>query len=176
MFDKSYKKILKSLFDQQMWCWGCDVRNKDQNYLTSYGLAKINAGILPPPLTAVHGDSVYRGKTGEGEICLSGAAVTFTVGNYTIVLRRFENTFCYLDSAIEDKKCPWCAAITDDQKHRVSVMAKQMLEWIIRYEKWLRTQTGLDYRAKCLESWNKKSVCDYRVIAETWEEIKAAAA
>ncbi len=83
--ESSPLQFASDLLNQQLWCWGCDVRHSQGNVLVRQGFER-----LPPPVKSM-GASIYTRPCGtEGTIWLHSYGVYFGVaGVGGIFCRRF---------------------------------------------------------------------------------------
>lgn len=160
-----------------MWCWGCDVRNKPNNLLAQFGLAKISNSSLILDLQNIHGDSVYKQEVSGGELTLSGAAIAWTDGNSVVALRRFEGQFLFgIFSGRDSKKKNWKAPVTEEEVRSFHVGCSVILNWIVDYETRIRGIAQIGYRDNCLDQWKKKCIVCGSDMVEKWVEIQKAVA
>jgi len=145
----------EALLDQQMWCWGCDVRRVDENLLLDYGCTKRPAPV--PHLRSAY--TVWLDETCA--LTLWGWGVWIAreaLGSLFISRSRFKvratTTVHLLPQA-------WCEADLPLKHERVALdhcapLLATALTWIATYEKWVSTRTVPTYRDTLLESWPQR--------------------
>lgn len=144
-----------ALLNQQMWCWGCDVRRAEGNLLVTYGAAK-----RPSPDPRYH--SAYSFCLSEGAVLnLWGWGVWIAHEGYgSLLLSRARFRACYtaqvhlLPNAWRayDLPCTGAAHHAGEQQAAYHLLAEAM-RWISGYEDWLAAQMAPDYREQVIASW-----------------------
>jgi len=152
------QQTAKMLIDQQMWCWGCDVRRAEGNLLLLYGADK-----RPSPNPRYSSAYVFQ-LEGQAIINLWGWGVWLacpSLGSLFIARSRF-NVF-YTPEVIPIPDV-WCkrdlppmglTESTVNLTHTHNLLAKA-LSWIGNYEVWVNTQAISDYRERVLTKWPQK--------------------
>lgn len=187
---KDLKKLLKipnqsqqtarMLIDQQMWCWGCDVRRSDGNLLLMYGAEK-----RPSPNPRYHSGYVFHNNN-ETVVNLWGWGLWIACpqcGSLFIARSRFK---VYYTSQFIPMPDAWCKRdllsmdFTDDGDeitHAQSLL-ENALHWIGTYEAWLSTQVTSDYREHILAKWPQrkrhKGGIPAGEIAEQWFKLSTS--
>ena len=147
-----------ALLDQQMWCWGCDVRRSAGNLLLAYGAEKRPAS--EPRLHSAYsfrlgtdaalnlwGWGVWIASQGCGSVFVSRAK--FRV-RYTAQLDRTPQAWRECDLP------PTRTDLTADELRAVGVLLSEMCRWISAYESWLGTQFGRSYRQQAIAAWPER--------------------
>lgn len=146
------------LLDQQMWCWGCDVRRAQGNLLLAYGAEK-----RPSPDARYH--SAYTFQTEEGAVLnLWGWGIWFAQldqGSLFIGRSRFRMRYSPEVIRMPDAWCardlpPMIGARDETAGEPATALLAAALNWIGGYEQWLCSQVGPDYREHILEKWPKR--------------------
>jgi hypothetical protein len=145
----------EALLDQQMWCWGCDVRRANENLLLAYGCLK-----RPSPVP--HLRSAYMYWLDETcALTLWGWGVWIaseSLGSLFISRSRFK-----VQAIASAYLLPqaWCEADLPLKQEPVTLdhyapLLATALTWIACYEEWVTTQTKPTYRDTLLESWPQR--------------------
>lgn len=148
----------EALFDQQMWCWGCDVRREAGNLLLAYGMEK-----WPSPVPRLR--SAYTMPLdAESAITLWGWGVwTAAQGHGSIFISRAHFAVRYRSSA-ELRPAAWCEAqlpafetpISEEQHPHIIHLLGKTFDWIADYERWLQETVGTDYREQATAVWPQR--------------------
>lgn len=163
-----------ALFDQQIWCFGCDIRRKNGNALLEYGFERTR------PPEGVKGSSQYCLQLRDGmRLTLWAFGVYFGVGPQGgLLLRRYEfSPRLLLDPGqawkpqhLSRPRLPGCQAECD----RVRGLLPAALRWLADYEEWALVHLGAEYRADCLAAWPKRAVTMPEETPQAWRELAQA--
>jgi hypothetical protein len=167
------RKIGTALFDQQMWCWGQDIRRPEGNLLVAYGLTRQR-----PPET-IKGSSAYAWSGPETQqLMLWGFGLAYIqVGVGGLFLKRFGFTprlFTSVDllnplwTLDQLPRTRFPRTFAEGQQTQTLFVA--LLHWISRYEQWIQETCGCAYRQRCLSAW-QKTICPAEAIAEEWKRL-----
>ena len=170
------RNLAPKLLDQQLWCWGCDIRRAEGNLLSAYGLVKLSApeGVKQSSaytLCFVNGAQitlwafgVFYGAPERGGIFVKRGGFTAL---YTPAQRLPTTRWCAAPQGAPPDTAQACA-------HTVHLLAA-LSAWIADYEAWIARQTSPDYRAACVEAWfaHKRAVAAEAMI-EAWLSIAEA--
>ncbi|MDW8144796.1 MAG: hypothetical protein RMJ48_00615 [Roseiflexaceae bacterium] len=163
------------LLHLQCWLWGCDIRRSEGNLLLEYGFRRQR-----PPAGAA-GSSAYL-WTAEPEMII----VLWGFGAFCgdpmkggVYLRRYEFAPQYIPR-IDIRRLPWLpdqvrAAVIPaepDAQRRMGQQFTSLIEWIARYETWVRDSCGLEYRQQCIANSTKNSFCiPVGRLVEEWQQL-----
>jgi hypothetical protein len=151
-------KIGLPLLDQQMWCWGCDVRRAGGNLLLEYGFTKRSA-----PDTRFH--SAY-----DLPLCETCALTVWgwglwlghcELGSVFINRTRFQPRYTplsyLLPNAWQLSELPTLGIPqTPEQRHDAYELLAIAFASIARYEQWIAENVPLSYRCSNLESFPQR--------------------
>jgi hypothetical protein len=151
-------RFATDLFDQQLWCWGYDVRGERGNLLLTNGFERI-----APPDAVGTCSSVYRTSPALGtEVVLRGYGVFYgdrSLGG--IFLRRFGFDARWSDCWRLDQP-PWrendlpALALPTPEDHGACCrMVGDFSAWSCRYEHTILNAYGHDYRLRSLAARGK---------------------
>ncbi|CAN5275704.1 hypothetical protein BH23CHL1_BH23CHL1_03140 [soil metagenome] len=162
------------LMNQQMWCWGADIRRAEGNLLAQYGFTKYAApdssGTKP-----CYGLSLPTGTT----IGLWGFGMYY--GDHShggLFLKRFD--FAPRMVAPDEMHFnAWTAGDlpamqppgTNAQCHQARQLLSLALEWIASYEAWVVQTAGAAYRQATVDAWqtlHKSVAVDAHEMAGAW--------
>jgi hypothetical protein len=172
-FNGEFGRNFANIFDLQMWCFGCDIRNEKGNLLLQSGFSRYQ------PEGKITGSSHYSKKLfGTGELHLWGFAVVVTDQHHGICLRRHERVPTFADApVIKDytwrphELPPFSYPKSDYEKgHANQLLLLCALEFG-RYEDKIQRISRSDYRSNCLSS--RRNYRKYRGITllEAWNEL-----
>ena len=165
----------RMLFDQQMWCWGQDVRREGGNALLLYGLERD----APPPAARL--GPVYHTSPEPGtRLILAGFGLFCGCrGLGALYLARHDFTPRLLRRAAlptprwKVHAVPPCREPeTEGDRARAGALMRQALLWTADYEDWASQALGRDHRRRCVAGWFKPTV-PADTMAAHWREIAA---
>ncbi|MBO0777735.1 MAG: hypothetical protein J2P37_02805 [Ktedonobacteraceae bacterium] len=174
----SYQEVRQlgtALFNQQMWCWGQDIRRAEGNLLLAYGFTHQR----PPAGTA--GSTAYHLHRAERDtIVLWGFGVFYAqpaLGG--LFLKRYGFRPRLTPDAqppmqawgleqLPTLRLPRC----DEHRRLMARLFSPMLSWMGTYEAWVLQQYGSAYREQCLAQW-RHPVCPAEQIASIWLSLAA---
>lgn len=150
---------IAALLDQQMWCWGCDVRRTQGNLLLAYGAEK-----RPSPAARYHsaytfvadhhavlnlwGWGIWFAHTPWGSLFISRSRCRVRYGSEVI---RIPDAWCEHD-------LPTMTGVRDDIEAAYAAdLLAAILNWIGGYERWLCSQVEPDYRERILQQWPQRT-------------------
>lgn len=174
------QKTASMLIDQQMWCWGCDVRRKEGNLLLDYGAKK-----RPSPNPRYRSCYVFDSKT-ELVLSLWGWGLWIACadwGSLFIGRSRFQLRYTSDVILVPDAWCKKDLPATDlvlneDNFLQVNHLLTRALRWIGGYEAWISTQVTSDYRERVLAKWPQrrryKGGIPVAEMAEQWFQLSVS--
>lgn len=173
------RKFANELFNQQMWCWGCDIRRPDGNLLRQYGFVKHAApeqsGLKP----------CYSLESPDGTtIALWGWGMFFAQGDGDgLFLKRFgfSPRLMPLNGLSFDVWSPFDLPVSRlpadrGDWHRAADLLSASLRWVGSYERWVVSEAGEPYRTESVEAWRKfhrRVAVDGRSMADAWAGLAA---
>jgi hypothetical protein len=164
------RRRASALFDQQMWCWGQDVRHHGGDVLVRYGFFRWRT---PPHQRGCHAYTLDLGPSRR--LTLWGFGLVY--GEYpdgAVFLKRFE--FAPRWRIESNLPCPaWslaelpCFLSPEDKnaRDRARRLTAAALEVVASYEEWVFEAIGADYRRQCVGTWSKTRISAER-IAPSW--------
>ncbi|MCU0498486.1 MAG: hypothetical protein MUF87_14140 [Anaerolineae bacterium] len=147
--------MARAIFDQQMWCWGCDVRRAEGNLLLAYGCIKHSAPIPKTPSAyqlwldtdttlTLWGWGIWIAQNGIGSLLIQRSGFRMT-GITTPILS---------PSAWSEETLPLSApSLNAEAQHH---MILRVFQAIADYEQWLTTQVEPHYRLMTINAWPQK--------------------
>ncbi len=172
----SDKRKLEELFDQQMWCWGCDVRREAGNLLLAYGGVRLPSP--EPRLRSAYHFIVYP----SCELTLWGWGVWAAAEKGgSLFIRRARFAMVWRAEAHRTPRA-WCERdlaplLADAQPadERALSLLQAALSWIADYENWIADQFGSAYRAPILQAYPQRQRCKNVIAADgmaaAWREM-----
>lgn len=162
-----------ALLDQQMWCWGQDVRHAGKNGLVDFGFER-----FPPP-HGIQAGSCYRWCDSCGRrVALWGFGMFYGCAcRGGIFLRRYRFAQTLTLSEQWPDPC-WrvgefpTIALPDSQEdwQRATSLLIDALDWIANYEGWATSTMGTSHRERCLSTW-KNPCCGADEITTHWHQL-----
>jgi hypothetical protein len=155
---KAVEKQGVALLDQQMWCWGCDVRRQAGNLLLAYGCERRPA---PDPrfhsaysyrlcadcVLTLWGWGVWMAREGLGSLFLSRSRFRVT---YSPDTQLYPQAWQADDLPSGRRPCDPVA-----QMNTRCLLAETMT-WIGDYEGWLACHTEPHYRETIIAAWPQR--------------------
>lgn len=166
-------KLGRVLLDAQMWCFGRDVVRPSGNVLVAYGFSKER------PPEGMNASSCYvRREDSMREIRLWGFGAMYSeacVGSLFLERRKFSPKLLangHLDGMVwRLSDMPPSRKPRSEAEHAASWrLLGGACGWLSRYEAWVRSEYGGEYRRRCIASWPKKAV-PADGMAESWMEL-----
>jgi hypothetical protein len=175
------------LFDQQMWCWGQDIRHSGGNALLSYGFTRYRPSETEGESRAASSYLLLE-NSGEIKVALWGFGVLYRdtqaadgglfLGRYDFAPRLVAGEAMELRRVqgwSARAKPRLAAPATPDDWAKVRGLFPSMLNWIIGYEQWVIGQLGSEYRRQCIASW-LRPVLSPEAALDEWCWLKEQAA
>jgi hypothetical protein len=164
------KKQGAKLFDQQMWCWGYDIRATEGNILLQYGFSRQRlpegaSGSSAYTLDDMHHRNValwgfglfYRENEDDG---LFLRRFSFQPRR---VLREVETLHVYESSQLGYLHLPQ----KDEERMATLSLFVRVMRWVSAYEQWVQTRMSSSYRQDSLQGWKKRTIPPDEIIS-TW--------
>lgn len=165
----------RMLFQQQMWCWGRDICRDRHNLLLEYGLQR-----EPSPEKRYH--SRYCYQAAYGQITLWGFALWYACperGSLCLKRQDFLPQWSPL-TCVPDIWRPELLPSAHSEPEGSSFdamhsMLIEVLNFIYRYELWITTQVGIDYRRQVIAAYpeRRKGFIAAEAMAGTWADLEA---
>lgn len=171
---KALEKWGEALLEQQMWCWGCDVRRQEGNLLLAYGCEQhpspdprfhsaYSYQLCADCVLTLWGWGIWMAREGTGSMFLSRSR--FRV-SYTPEVHLYPQAWQEDDlPSVKSPRDP--AAQTNTRCLLVKAIA-----WMGDYEHWLACHIEPHYREATVAAWPQRR--RYRggtpsaVLAQTW--------
>jgi hypothetical protein len=155
---KAVEKRGEALLDQQMWCWGCDVRRQEGNLLLAYGCERRGSpdpryhsaythSLCADCTLTLWGWGVWIAREGTGSMFLSRSR--FRV-SFTPDVHLHPQVWQADDLPSAKRPCDLAA-----QTNTCCLLAEAMT-WIGDYEHWLTRHTGPHYRDAAIAAWPQR--------------------
>ena len=152
------RQFASALLDQQMWCWGWDIRRSEGNVLLQYGFSRWR------PPEGILGSSAYQlSSPPSRQVVLWGFGLFYGDGaDGGLYLKRF--TFAPLWCPNPDLRAAlwrpeelpeFRGPQTSGEQSSVQRLLSAALRWTAEYETWVLATLGADYRRQCLAGWDK---------------------
>ncbi len=171
------RRLAKTLLDQQMWCFGCDVRLTDPNALLEWGFEKFSPpkGLCTP--------SHYRWQSEIGQVGLWGFGIWFaepSQGSLLLQRGRFQPEWSATSELrttiwkLWDLKGFQKPTKPSEQQAANSLLAS-LTRWLANYESWIHDRYGVSYRDQVVADWatRRKPTVAAKQMPLLWETFHA---
>lgn len=163
-----------SLIDQQMWCWGCDVRRAEGNLLLAYGCQQ-----RPSPEPRYHSAYTYT-LCRDCALTLWGWGIWIAAQDHgsLFVSRggfrvRWIPQTALAPMAWQERDLP--RGSTDIRSTDALLLLREAVLWIAVYERWVAGTVEQNYRVSTVSAWPQRRRFDGGVstenVADQWEKI-----
>lgn len=164
------------LFDQQMWCWGCDVRRGAGNLLLAYGGERLPSpeprlrsayqfAIYPSCKLTLWGWGLWAAAEESGSLFIRRAGFTVL---WHAEAHLTPYAWCERDLA------PMLADAQPAEKSALRLL-QVTVGWIADYESWIADQFGSAYRVPIVEAYPQRRRCKNIIpadgMAAAWREL-----
>jgi len=159
----------------QCWLWGCDIRRPEGNLLLEHGFSRQR-----PPAGTVGSSAYMLMLAPNAKLVLWGfGAFCGDPIEGGVYLRRYEFTPVIVPQ-LNMHRLPWLpeqlrpAVLPPDldAAQRMKQQFVMLLEWIARYEIWVRDSCGLEYRRQCAaESKKHRFRIPVEELVEEWQQL-----
>jgi len=163
-----------ALLDQQMWCFGCDIRRQSGNALLAYGFERSR------PPEDMKGSSQYCLRLEDGtRLVLWAFGLYFGAAPQGgLLLRRYEFSprllpdpgQAWKSENLPRPRLPACRADCEQARE----LLPAALRWLAGYEDWALAQLGVEYRTNCLAAWPKRAATKPEETPQAWRELAQA--
>lgn len=174
---ESARRLAHTLLDQQMWCFGCDVRLTDPHALLEWGFDKYS----PPEGSCT--PSHYRWEGDRGQVGLWGFGIWFAKpswGSLLLQRGRFQPEWsakCELQTNIwrawdlKGFRQPHGAT-----EHQAAYsLLTNLTYWLADYEFWVHQRYGISYRNRVVADWatKRKATIPAEQMPRLWGSMQA---
>lgn len=166
-----FRRWTAGLFDQQLWCFGRDIKRADGNILLDLGMC------VSRTADAERGSSVYTAAVEPGgNVCLWGFGALYSEpGLGGVFLRRYDFAprLTPLESgiAIHDPRGlgPLVNPVSTADQLRMRTLLPRLVGWFAKYEHWIAEYFGSEYRNQCLATRGQSAVVPAADMASEWD-------
>ncbi len=161
------------MLDQQVWCWGQDIRIPLGNGLIQYGFDR------HPVTPGLSGSTGYaRRDEANRLLALWGSGLFLGAPDLGgVVLRRFNFQPAYTErsslipSELSGGAVPtFLARVESPGPAKEAELVGLVLDAIVTYERWVLDELGLDHRRRCVAAWPKACVTAEEMVP-AWESL-----
>ncbi len=170
------RKLGGRLFNQQCWCWGCDIR-QSENLLLRYGFTRHRVPAQQ------HGSSAYTLRENAATVIVWGWGLWYSDGGSASLYLPRHTLRPGLMAVEAAPSNVW--SLNDLPSYqlprsghewaRVRELLGQSCRWIGRYETWVAEASGVGYRAECVARWHKNPIAAEEMAAQ-WQTLAEIAA
>ncbi len=171
--DAAALRSASHLLDQQMWCFGQDIRHPEGNVLLRFGFQRHRQ------TDAAGSHSAYvLTPFPAAQLVLWGFGLFYGQGSCGgMFLRRYLfhpvwtphaqlSELVWEPADVPDVRAPR----TPEEWRRTCRLLAGAVRWIAGYEHWVQETLGSAYRRQCLEQW-KKTVVAADAIPAAWQKL-----
>jgi hypothetical protein len=164
------RETAAALLNQQMWCWGYDIRRAAGNVLLLRGFKRWR-----PPQGTLGSTAYQLDMPPDRQVVLWGFGMFFgSRSDGGLFLKRYAfaplwTAACDLRAALwRPEELPDFRPANNlaERTCLVGVLSAAM-RWIAEYETWVQETLGLDYRRQCLREW-PKTVAEAGNVPQQW--------
>jgi hypothetical protein len=165
---KPMKRYGIALLDQQLWCWGYDIRQAE-NWLLRYGgiqyrQDKSCGGTV---YTFESADQMLIRLWGGNVLCMIPSIGMLHLKRYEFEPRLMPLTYTLAYSLPTESTIPESSADIE----RAAMLAGACMRWIADYEGWILANAGLEHRQRSVKAWNQDAV--FTIAPERMSELWA---
>ncbi|QDV12632.1 hypothetical protein CA51_25180 [Rosistilla oblonga] len=170
------------LLNQQLWCWGQDIKHPKGNLLLEFGFQRTS-----PPDEQKNCASMYRLELPcDQRIVLRGFGVFFGDDRHGgIFVERFGFSPQLTSQSTLDTDAWSCEDLppmkppgNEKQAIACRLLMLSLIEWIVDYERYVRQRRGPAYRPASLRQWNngKRFYLPAEQMMPAWRKISLLSA
>jgi hypothetical protein len=171
------------LLDQQMWCFGQDVRYPEGNLLLHFGFERHRQPVDASKGSLSRNSAYVLRPSRDCEIVLWGFGIFFgQIGTGAIFLRRFAfspswTTMPRLPAIVwsPEHLPPLGLPVTRSERGQARRLLKATALWLAGYERWVHRTAGIEYRRQCLRDWQRPGISATGVPQE-WKRLATTGA
>lgn len=147
-----------ALLDQQMWCWGCDIRRSEGNLLLAYGAEKRPSPEprLPSAYSFHLGASAALNLWGWGIWIARQGCGSIFIGRAGFRVRYAAQAELLPQAWRECDLPPMQTTVAADELSVIGALLSQVCQWISAYETWLAAQFEPGYRERTIAAWPER--------------------
>lgn len=174
-FNGRLGRSLGALLDLQMWCFGCDIRRPEGNFLLQSGFKKISAG-------KIYGSSHYHQSfEGVRSLHLWGFGIVACEKEVAISLRRHERTPLFAERVRigSDIHRPhelprFSSPVTEESRRKACDLLLLVATQLESYESSVLACAGAEYRDFCVGASRRHRKLRGLSLREAWGELSGA--
>lgn len=165
------RREIRLLMNQQLWCWGCDIRHHQENLLIAHGARRV-----PPRVPSDSRSAAYHvALDGGGWLMLWGFGVACVPSpGLSVLLPRYDPTPRTVADA-EALRQVWC--LQDLPPHEAAGRqlpawwsALKALRWMAAYEQWVVARAGAGWRRECAARFEASEVTGDQ-LGRAWTDV-----
>jgi hypothetical protein len=168
------------LLNQQLWCWGYDIRRDAGNLLIAHGFERVPAPEGSSWRSAYH----LTLEPGRG-VSLWGFGMLYCDAEHgALFLKRFGFQPRLLPDAVPPRTCfiqehlpAQRTPTTPSECREALLLLRDALEWIAAYETWVLDTAGCAHRQAALDAWRalrKRVLTSADGMPQAWHEMAYA--
>lgn len=169
------RRLGERLLDQQMWCWGRDIRCEAGNLLLAYGFERQRSA------EDRQVSSYTLNVAPDGQLILWGGGLFYgdpRLGGLFLKRYEFRPKFTPLTrlAAVEGQAVTMPPARLPQSPDEAACLSRLLLEALAClscYEAWVIAVKGINYRQQTLAEWHRKAVTPPDGGAAAWQTLAA---
>ncbi|MEM7342800.1 MAG: hypothetical protein AAF485_01025 [Chloroflexota bacterium] len=166
------RRLGETLLDQQLWCWGQDVRRPEGNLLLAYGFTRHRTAdvrrssyiLTPSPACQI---ALWGFGFFYGDIQMGGLFLKRYQFRPKLAAAPQLSSHCINQAEAPATRQPR----TPDEATQACFLSAAALHWISQYEQWVQTVAGFDYRQQSVQAWHRKAIVSADEMAAAWQEL-----
>ena len=164
------------LLSQQIWCWGCDIKRPEGNWLVELGFERTTPPAGRESCSSIYALSLPRGRC----VVLRGFGVFYGDPKYgSIFCPRYEFCPLYTTQAKLDRPLwsntdlPNSSYQNCSQRNSCVSLMLNLIDWIKSYEEQITDRLGIEYRQATLMKWHNgdRPFIASEEIIPAWHEL-----
>lgn len=169
------RRLGKDLLNQQMWCWGYDIRRREGNLLSQYGFTKHAAPAdsgLKPCYSLRSPDGTVIGLWGFGMYFSSGGAEGLLLKRFAFSPRLVPANEMRFDAWVPVDLPTVRQPGNRAEQDLACELLDASLRWVAGYERWVLAEAGPAHRIAAIDAWRgmrKRIAADALSMPDTWQ-------
>jgi len=156
-YSSNIYRLGEALLDQQMWCWGCDVRYETGNLLLAYGFEQRRSpnprfhsaytyALCPECALTLWGWGVWIAAHDHGSLFINRDGFRLRWSSHTDLIPQ----------AWQARDLPLTCDPIGNHHGSAMHLLTEAVTWIAGYERWLHAYTDATYREQVVAAWPQR--------------------
>jgi hypothetical protein len=169
------RKFGAALLDQQLWCFGRDLRHPEGNALDRYGM---QCARMPAKQNGSH--AYTRAECAKRRVVLWGFGAFFGDDDLGgLFIRRYTIEPCLTPVARLELPLWRVAQLPNAAPPRsierigdAITLSTALFGWLAAYERWVGDTLGPGWRDACIDAWHRRRCTDGAHMPDAWLELR----